>query len=216
MSIATQAFKALLVAPIVLSIAGCEEDKGAAGAATSKPPPAEPPPPPAKTAPPPPPEPNRTDCPEGSTGVGSFNKPCETTGPSRLMDVVWTGKTTDEGPQFRVTNKAKSVILYGKLVVYFYDKAGKQLELKEEGSSPPKTRPYETCAGNIFGGVMKVKEKAVLTFSCVKKNDVPEGTAKIEGEMWMVGFADSSNEKVEFYWRNSDLAPKARPLGGVK
>jgi hypothetical protein len=127
--------------------------------------------------------------------------------------VTWTGKMTDTGPSFRVTNKSPSVILYGKLLVYFYDKAGKPLEVKDPGG---KARPFQACTGNLFGGVMKAAEKAVITFSCVKKDTVPEGTAQIEGEMQMVGFADATEKKSEYFWRNNDLTPEKRAKGGVK
>jgi hypothetical protein len=63
---------------------------------------------------------------------------------------------------------------------------------------------------------MKAGEKAVLTFSCVKKDHVPEGTAAIEAEMQMVGFTDASGGKADTYWRNKDLAPDTRPKGGTK
>lgn len=158
------------------------------------------------------PPPDRSDCPKGSSGPGTFDKPCLAKGASRMMEVVYTGKTDDKGPQFRVTNKSPSVILYGKIAVYFYDKAGKQLDVKD---SSGKAHPFETCGGNIFGGVMKVNEKAVITFSCVKKDSVPEGTAAIEGEMEMVGFT-TDEKKSDFYWRNPDLVPDARKKGGVK
>ena len=131
------------------------------------------------------------------------------------MEVKWT-KTGESGPSFAVTNKSKLVIVYGKIAIYFYDKAGKQLDLKDDSVSPPKTRPYHSCSGNFFGGVMNPAEKEVLTFSCVPKKIVPDGTATIEAEMQMVGFADASGKKVDFYWRNSDLTPDARPKGGVK
>jgi hypothetical protein len=214
----TRKFHALLL-PTLLFIAGCEEEKSTAGAPTSERPASQPsvaapakttpPPPPTNTAPPEP----KHDCPEGSSGEGSFNKPCEAKGKTRAMEVAWTGKMTDEGPSFKVTNTSKLVILYGRFVAYFYDKAGKQLQVTEEGGKP---RPHQKCSGNIFGGVMKVGEKAVLTFSCVKKKHVPEGTAKVEGELQMVGFADSSGEKVDFYWKNDDLAPDERAKGGIK
>lgn len=158
----------------------------------------------------------RSDCPKGSSGEGTFNKPCEAKGNARLMEVAWTGKTDDKGPHFRVTNKSPLVILYGKIAVYFYDKAGKQLEVTDSAADPPKKVPYRTCSGNMFGGVMKVAEKAVLTFSCVKKEHVPEGTAAIEAEMLSVGFSDASEKKVDFYWSNPDLAPDVRKKGGVK
>ncbi len=119
----------------------------------------------------------------------------------------------DKGPSFRVVNKAKETILYGKAFAYFYDKAGKQLEVKDSDGKP---RPYQVCPGNLFSGVMKPAEKAVITFSCVKKDHVPEGTAAIEVEMQTVGFADASEKKNEYYWRNPELSPEVRPKGGVK
>lgn len=83
--------------------------------------------------------------------------------------------------------------------------------------TPPKAVPYRICSGKIFGGVMKPAEKAVITFSCVTKANVPEGTAAIEAEMQSVGFADAADEKkIDFYWKNGDLTPDARKKGGVK
>ena len=154
------------------------------------------------------------DCPEGSSGEGSFNKPCEASGTARMMEVSWTGKLKDEGPSFRVQSKSKLEILYGRVVVYFYDKAGKQLEVKGEGDQ--KNKPNQPCAGNIFEGPMKPDEKAVITFSCVKKAHVPEGTTAIEAEMQMVGFSDATSKKSEFYWRNKDLTPDTRAKSDAK
>jgi hypothetical protein len=155
----------------------------------------------------------REDCPQGSSGEGTFNSPCEATGTARMMEVEWTKKTDDQGPKFKVINKSPSVILYGKIAVYFYDKAGKQLEVKDAGGKP---HPYLTCGGNMFGGVMKAAEKAYFYFSCVKKTDVPDGAKTIEAEMPMVGFTDSTETKSDLYWRNEGLTPDARPKGGVK
>ena len=157
--------------------------------------------------------PPRSDCPKGSAGPGTFDKPCEQKGAVRLMEAAWTGKTDEKGPYFRITNKYSSVILYGKVTAYFYDKAGKQLEVKD---SSGKGHPSHGCGGNIFGGVMKPAEKAVVTFSCIKKDTIPEGTAAIEAEISTVGFADSTEKKSEFYWHNEDLVPEARKKGGVK
>ena len=211
---------ALLTLAATLAFAGCSKDETAPGASTSTSaapaPSASAPPPPSASAPPPAPsaapEPQH-DCPDGSTGSGSFTKPCEAKGGSRMMDSKWT-KTGDSGPSFAVTNKSKLVIVYGKIAVYFYDKAGKQLSVTDDSVTPPKTRPYHTCSGSFFGGVMKPAEREVLTFSCVPKKVIPDGAATIESEMQMVGFADASEKKVDFYWRNDDLAPDARPKGG--
>lgn len=130
-----------------------------------------------------------------------------------MMEVKWTNKTDDKGPFFSVQNKSPAVILYGKIAVYFYDKAGKQLQVKDTAATPPKDVPYRLCSGNMFGGIMKVNEKATVQFSCVKKEHVPEGTAAIEAEMVSVGFADSTEKKSEFYWHNPELSPDTRKKG---
>ena len=203
---------------IIISLAGCEKTEPA-----PKPEPAKSAPPPVPTPTPPPaasavetaaPEPHH-DCPEGSEGVGSFAKPCEAKGTSRMMEVTWNGKMSDSGaPTFRVVNKSKLVILYGKIVAYFYDKAGKQLEVP--GGSSNKPRQHQDCPGNVFGGVVNPGEKIFINFSCVGKSSVPEGVAAIEAEVPMVGFADAEGKHSEFYWKNEELTPDARPKGGIK
>ncbi len=214
MSNSTLLKSTLMLAAAGLLLVGCEEEKPAGKAAPSAARPqvvsAPEPKPSAPVASAAPEEPKH-DCIEGSTGDGTFNKPCEAKGTARTMEVTWTGKMDDKGPSFRVVNKSKLTILYGKLVAYFYDKAGKQLEAQDTSESPPKGKPKQVCAGNIFDGPMKPGEKAVITFSCVKKANVPDGVAAIEAELEMVGFADESGKKNEFYWRNKDLSPDTRP-----
>lgn len=152
----------------------------------------------------------REDCPKGSSGVGTSEAPCLASGDARMMEVKYTGKTTDDGPKFSIVNKSDNQILFGSLVAYFYDKAGKQLEV----TAGDKKRPYQPCSGNIFAGAVKPGEKIFMFFSCVKKSHVPEGTASIEAEVKTVGFADEAGKKNEFYWSNPDLAPDLRPKGG--
>ena len=217
----------LTLAALAIGSSGCSKDSpGSSGAASASAKSADPAPSAATAAsasatPPPasasaaavePPH----DCPKGSAGEGSFAKPCEAKGNARMMEAAWNGKTDDKGPFFRITNKSPSTILYGKIAVYFYDKAGKQLDVQDTAATPPKAVPYRTCSGNIFSGVMKPAEKATIQFSCVKKEHVPEGTAAIEAELQTVGFSDASEKKVDFYWRNQDLTPEVRPKGGVK
>jgi len=159
------------------------------------------------------------DCPTGSTGIGSFGKPCEAKGTVRMLEVAWNGKYDPNGnPSFKVASKAPKGILYGRVAVFFYDKAGQQIDSKEPIEGSDKTHAFHVCSGNnIFAGVLGAGEKATYTnFSCVKKKDVPDGTVAIEAEAPMVGFADASGKKTDFYWRNADLAPEARPKGGVK
>ena len=209
----------------VVTILGCSKDEptpGGSASASASAAASAASPPPSATASTPAPAPSAAapvvphDCPKGSAGDGTFEKPCEAKGGARLMDVAWTGKTDDKGPFFRVTNKSPLTILHGKLVVYFYDKSGKQLQVQDNAATPPKTTPYRVCFGNIFGGVVKPAEKAVVQVSCVKKEHVPDGTAAIEAEVQTVGFSDASEKKVDFYWRNNDLMVDARKKGGVK
>lgn len=198
----------LLVAVAALAC-GCDEEKPAAkpaASATAAAAPSALPAAPSATASAAPPAPKH-DCPEGTAGDGTFDKPCDAKGTARTMEVTWTGKQDDKGPSFRVVNTSKADILYGKLVVYFYDKAGKQLEVKDDD----KARKTKTCAGNIFDGPMKAGEKAVITFSCVKKDHVPEGTAAIQAEIEVAGFTDESGKKNAWYWRNKELTPEDRP-----
>lgn len=203
---------------LAVALFGCSKEEAKteppAASASAPPPAATSAAPSAAASTPPPPEPHH-DCPPSSSGVGSFAKPCDAAGKDRLMTVKWT-KTDNKGPSFSIKNVGKATILYGRIAVYFYDKAGKQLEVKDESETPPKAKPFHTCAGAFFQGVMKPAESAVLTFSCVPKKVIPEGTSTIEGEMQMVGFADSSEKKIDFYWRNPDLTPDVRPKGGVK
>lgn len=193
----------LLLASLLL---GCEEEaKPEAAAPKPSVAPAAIAPAPAPSAEPPPKL--RDDCPKGSSGPGTPDKPCLGSGDARMMEVAYTGKTTDQGPKFSIVNKADSQILYGSLVVYFYDKDGKQLQVK----AGDKTKPMQTCAGNIFAGAVKPGEKIFMFFSCVKKDHVPEGAASIEAEVKTVGFADEAGKTNEFYWSNPDLAPEQRP-----
>ena len=211
MSLATKSSKLLLTLAFTNLLAACEEEpkkeapaaKPSASVAAVEPPPAPPPPPPPKP---------RDDCPEGSSGIGTNSEPCLGSGDARMMEVKYTGKTTDEGPKFMVLNKTKKSILYGSVAAFFYDKAGKQLQVTAGG----KPRPMQLCSGNIFAGAVKPEEKIFVFFSCVKKEHVPEGTATIEAEIRTVGFADETGSHNDFYWSNPDLVPDARPKGGIK
>ncbi len=211
MSVAMQSPKYLLAALFATFAFGCEEPPKEE-AAPAKPTASVAPKVPTATAKPKPPPKPRDDCPEGSSGIGTFEEPCNGSGDTRMMEVAYTGKTTEKGPKFAVTNKSKLPILHGTVVVYFYDKKGKQLEVT--GSDKP--RPKQTCSGNIFAGHVKPDEKIYVFFSCVKQSHVPEGTDAIEAEVKTVGFADETGRKNEFYWRNEDLVPDERPKGGIK
>jgi hypothetical protein len=198
------------VAALAVCLMACEEEKPKPTAPSAAPPPAVSTPPPAPVASAPERKPVHP-CPERSSGKGTFDDPCKSTGKTRMMDVSWNKKIDEKGPTFKIINNAKLEVLYGKIVVYFYDKAGKLIEIA--GGDKPRKRV--TCAGNIFGGPVKPGEKIFMNFSCTKKDDVPKGAVNIEGEITVVGFTDAEG-KNDTYWRNDDLAPEDRPKGGIK
>lgn len=211
MSLAVQSPRLLSILAFTTLLIGCEKE-------TKK---EEPAPKPsasavATVAPPPMPSPEppklRDDCPDGSSGIGTQAEPCLGKGESRMMEVRYTGKTTDEGPKFSIVNKSKQPILFGSLVAYFYDKAGKQLDVTADG----KPRPMQVCSGRIFAGAVKPGEKIFMFFSCVKKSHVPDETAAIQAEVKTVGFTDDAGHESTFYWSNPDLAPEKRPKSKAK
>lgn len=210
MSLAIQSSKFLSLLVLAPLLFACEEEaKKEPAAAKPSASVAAVAPPPAPSAQPPK---LRDDCPEGSSGVGTQAEPCLGKGDSRMMEVAYTGKTTDEGPKFSVINKSKSPILFGSLAAYFYDKAGKQLQVTADG----KPRPMQMCSGRIFAGAVKPGEKIFMFFSCVKKAHVPDGTVAIEAEVKTVGFTDEAGRESQYYWSNPDLVPDQRPKGNLK
>ncbi|MEI9942453.1 MAG: hypothetical protein WDO69_35000 [Pseudomonadota bacterium] len=209
MSLAVQSSKLLSILAFATLMFGCEEEKKEPPAPKPSASVAEVAPPP---APPPQPPKLRDDCPDGSRGIGTMAEPCLGKGDSRMMEVAYTGKTTDEGPKFSIVNQSKSPILYGSLVAYFYDKAGKQLEVTADG----KPRPMQVCSGRIFAGAVKPGEKIFMFFSCVKKAHVPDGTATIQAEVKTVGFTDDAGRESIFYWSNPELAPEKRAKRDLK
>jgi hypothetical protein len=159
------------------------------------------------------------DCPTGSTGIGSFSKPCESKGALRMLEIAWKGKSDPNGsPTFSVKMKAPLKVNYGRVAVYFYDKAGKQIDVKEPVEGSDKTHAFHICSGRLFAGVLDPADKSIynFNFSCVQKKDVPDGVGSMEVEAQMVGFADADGKRIDFYWKNADLAPEQRPKGGVK
>lgn len=134
-----------------------------------------------------------------------------------MVELAWNGKSDASGaPSFKTNSKATKAVLYGRIAVYFYDKAGTQIDVKEAVEGSDKTHAYHVCSGNVFAGGLNPAEKAVYNFSCMKKSNIPDGMVSMEAEAVVVGFADAAIKKNEFYWKNADLAPEARPKGGVK
>ncbi len=157
----------LFAALLVAFVAGCAEDKGASGSAPSASASAVAAPPSAATSvavvppPPPPPPPAPTHaCPPDTAGDGTLAKPCEAKGTARMMEVTWTNKMDDAGPQFRVVNKGKETILYGKAIAYFYDKPMKDSNYDKGGNGTISAEQVFEKSSNI-GTAMLVRDSYV-------------------------------------------------------
>jgi hypothetical protein len=212
----------LIAAVTILSTLGCSKDEAAADAAAAPSASAPAPSTVASVAPTPSASASAApevqhDCPTGSTGLGSFGKPCEAKGAVRMVEISWNGKSDTNGsPTFNVKSKSTKKINYGRVAVYFYDKAGKQIDVKESVEGSDKVHAFHTCSGRLFAGVLDAGEKAAYNFSCVQKKDVPDGVASMEAEAQIVGFAADDGKKIDFYWKNADLTPEQRAKGGIK
>src|SRR5260221_8449730 len=92
------------------------------------------------------PEANRQDCPPGSTGPGTFGHPCEAKGSARLVEIAWNGKYDTSGaPSFKTNSKATKTVLYGRLAIYFYDKSGAQIDVKDQPERSDKSHAFHAC-----------------------------------------------------------------------
>ena len=91
------------------------------------------------------------DCPTGSAGPGSFTKPCDAKGSSRMMD----GEVEEDGRQRAILRHHQQVAAgrscYGKIAVYFYDKAGKQLDVRTTARRPSPARTTRARASSSAG-----------------------------------------------------------------
>lgn len=155
-------------------------------------------------------------CPDGSSGAGTAQEPCTAKGSARLMRVKWTGK--NDPPTFDVTNDAKRDIIHADIRVYFYDKDGKQLEVKGLlGMPPDKTFPTWWSSGWIFSGKpVKAGATQQVSFPSLKAEIVPAGTDAVEAEIDKVAFAGADGNSMDTWWQNKDLGPDARTKGGVQ
>jgi hypothetical protein len=112
------------------------------------------------------------------------------------MKVRWT-KTDDKGPSFNIKNVGPTTIVNRKIAGTSTTRPASNSTCPTRAATP-KPKKFHTCSGNFFQGVMKPAESAVLTFSCVTKKDIPDGSATIAAEMQMVGFADAKEKKIDF------------------
>ena len=149
-------------------------------------------------------------CPPNSSGKGTAEEPCKGTG--RVLEAKWTGKNNKKSV-FSVTNKLKSKVDFVQASIYYYDAAGKQLEIPNK-DNPKYPHKSASPSGGLFTiGPGETKE-IELGFTV---DLIPKATKSIELEFNKVGWVSSDpNAKDDVYWENSALAPENRPMGANK
>lgn len=143
------------------------------------------------------------------TAQGDFFNKCDCKGKGMTPPLVakWTGKVDSffKSPTFEVENTSDKDIHWASAAAYYYDKAGKQIEV-ETKDKKSKYKSY-TVNGSNFS--LKPKEKKEISIGW-KEDLHPKDTAKIEVvfDGWCYGkYDDKPNELCI----NVDRAPEERP-----
>lgn len=142
-------------------------------------------------------------------GKGDFFQKCDCKGKGMTPPLVakWTGKMHPffKEPTFEVENTSDKDIHWASASVYYYDKAGKQIEVKL------KDRPDKYKKSSINGSnfTFKPKEKKELALGWKEENH-PKDAVKIEVvfDGWCYGVY---NDKANELCINVDRAPDERP-----
>jgi hypothetical protein len=148
-------------------------------------------------------------CPAGSAGKGTPSEPCS--GPGRLLEAKWTGKTGSHSSVFTVKNNLPYKVTYVSAVGYYYDKDGKQLEVALPGQEK---FPHKVWAGS--GGVLTIEGSQTKDIELGwKKETIPKEAETIEIEFGRVGWKKDGSDAL-IYWENKALTKNPRPKGGHK
>lgn len=184
-----------------LTLAACDKQPNGTSAASAT----------ASAAPPPAPTPSAAvappkQCPEGSTGSGSYEDPCRASGDSRLVRVEFDKRETGV-IVFAATNEGPYTVIGGARTLRAYDDKGKQLDFMI-GGEPIK---YVRNSGRLSQFIPAGKTQNVEFFL----SDLPAGATVLEVEFEKVEMA-TSGDTPDFVWENPDLAKAERPASGTK
>lgn len=153
----------------------------------------------------------------GCKGEGSFFKKCDCKGKDVKppLTATWTGKDGSfDKPAMEVQNLSDQPLHWASVRLYYYDQAGKQLEVTIKGKPEKKTKDttYKTYMMNGSTFTLKPKEKKTLSFGW-KKDEAPKGTDTIEAvfDGWCWG---EPRDKANEVCVTIDRAPDERPKGG--
>ncbi|MBX3198482.1 MAG: hypothetical protein KF894_10150 [Labilithrix sp.] len=111
----------------------------------------------------------------GCSGTGTFFDRCGCAAKPQPVPLTAkpTGKYTFNQPEWEVTNTTDKDLHWASAVVYYYDKAGNQLE------SVIKDKPYKASRMNGSSFTLKPNETKKVTIG-FKKESEPRGAASME------------------------------------
>jgi len=150
-------------------------------------------------------------------GDGSFFQKCDCK--AAPQDVPFEAKYTGKyhsffkQPEWDVTNKTDKDINWASANVYYYDKAGKQLEAtvkdKKDASKDRKFKSYRVNGSNF---TLKPKETKKITIGFMQEN-APAGAASLEVvfDGWCYG---ASADKESHLCINVERSPDERARAG--
>ena len=147
-------------------------------------------------------------CPLEASGAGTAGEPC--VGTDRALEAKWTGKNK-KASVFSVTNKLMWPVDFVQASAYYYDAAGKQIEVPLSWNSKYRAKSWDGSVGLVMIQPSETKE-VELGYDV---DSIPKATKTIEIEFSKVGFKVSGSTS-ESYWQNDSLAPSDRPMGGSK
>jgi hypothetical protein len=146
----------------------------------------------------------------GCTGEGTFFDMCDCKAKPQTapFKAKWSGKYSDffKQPEFEVTNTTDKDIHWGSVAVYYYDKAGKQLETDIKGTK------YKS--GRENGSTMSLKPNETKTMTMgFKKESEPKGidTIEVVFDGWCFGKYD---DKASHLCVRVEKAPEERAKSG--
>lgn len=151
------------------------------------------------------------------SGDGSFFKMCDckATPQEVPFEAKYTGKYHSffKQPEWEVTNKTDKDIHWASANVYYYDKAGKQLEAtvkdKKDASKDRKFKSYRINGSNF---TLKPKETKKITIGFAQEN-APAGAASLEVvfDGWCYG---TNADKASHLCISGEKSPDERARSG--
>ena len=145
--------------------------------------------------------------PLGCKGEGTFFKKCDCKGKDvkSPFAIKVSGGYSDffKQPEFEVTNTTDKPIHWGSAAVYYYDKAGEQLETQI------RDKTYKVSRVNGSNFTLKPKETKTITLG-FKKESEPKGidTMQVVIDGWCFG---THKDKSSHLCIKIDRAPDERP-----